>query len=494
MNKSKAVGAMCIVSALTMSLLAPAQAAEEEEAGNNLSFPVLWAEVEGRPTLPGVFDEDKFEGEILAGTLTPDSDTTCWAAVQKNINNSWQAENLDAGPDHSVTTIDWGDNLEVKDWNVGSPVRVETGLFDDTLPAPMKQYQMCYVSGQGPSEIWGARVSGPNGTVSPSLLDGPSAMVFTAGARLTIQRIVDPTQSSWDVAAKRWVGSGTTDPIFNSAVYEKASDGPGSYGAELNVQGKLIYGFNWATSGLYNGEYRITFSLDGASDAFPTGSGTSLNGASILVSEETEEPVTILEAQAGSGSGSGGGHGGGSGGGSGGEAGGNEAVVLGDLNLTYIDVALSGGEDAPADNGGGTTPPPSGGTTSPPAASPPLAPPTGVDAPGGPGEEQPVQVGGPEFAQAKVRQTARIRAPRSGNYKLGQTLVLTPQAVKTSAGVTVRWRAKESSKDNCIVQNRNGRVTAKLIKLGTCRVIAYAPAPSPIYLRYRETRTYRVVS
>ena len=492
MVKSKTIGALCVASALTMSIVAPAQAAEEEDAGNNLSFPVLWAEVEGRPTLPGVFDADKFEGEILAGTTTPDSSTSCWAAVQKDINNSWQAENLDAGPDHAVTTIDWGDNLEVKDWNIGSPVRVETSLFDDTLPAPMKQYEMCYVDGQGPSEVWGARVSGPNGVVDPSLLNGASAMVFTAGARLTIQRIVDSTQASWDAAAKRWVGSGTTDPVFNSAVHEKTSDGPGTYGAEINVQGKLIYGFNWSTSGLYNGEYRITFSLDGPSDTFPTGSGTSLNGASILVSEETEEPVTIMAARAGSGSGSGGGHGGGgSGGGSGGESEGNDAVVLGDLNLTYIDVALSGGEDAPADNGG-TTPPPSGGSTSPPVSSPPVAPPAGADAPGQVGEP-PVQVTAPEFAQAQIRQTARLRAPKNGNYKLGQTLVLAPRAIKTSAGVTVRWRIKENSKDNCTIQNRNGRITAKLVKLGTCRVIAYAPAPSPDYLRYREIRIYRIV-
>jgi hypothetical protein len=193
MYKSKAVGAVCIAGALTVSILAPAQAAEEEDAGNNLSFPVLWAEVEGRPTLPGIFDADKFEGEILAGKVTPDSSTACWAAVQKDIDNSWQAENLDAGPGHAVTTIDWGDNLEVKDWNIGSPVRVETSLFDDTLPAPMKQYDMCWVSGKGPSEVWGAMVSGPSGAVDPSLLDGASAMVFTAGARLTIQRIVDST-------------------------------------------------------------------------------------------------------------------------------------------------------------------------------------------------------------------------------------------------------------------------------------------------------------
>ena len=111
----------------------------------------------------------------------------------------------------------------------------------------------------------------------------------------------------------------------------------------------------------------------------------------------------------------------------------------------------------------------------------------------GPVEQVPVQITSPEFAQAQVRQTARIRAPKNGKYKLGRTLVLTPKPVKTSAGVTVRWRVTDKSEDNCLVRKRNGKVSLKLIKPGTCRVIAYAPAPSPEYLRFRDTRTYRVV-
>ena len=490
MVKSRHVGALFVAGALTASFFAPIQAAEEEEAGNNLSFPVLWAETEGRLAVPGSFGVDKFDGLISKGTLGKDSTEECWGAVQKDAGNSWQAENLDAGPDHTVTTIDWGDNIEVKDWKVGSPVRVETGLYDNTLVAPMKQYEMCYISGTGQTEVWGARVNGPGDMPKPTILDGESAMVFTSGARLTIQRITDPAAATWDSIAHRWVGSGTTDPIFNSAVYEKTADGPGSYSAELNVQGKVIYGFNWATTGLFNGEYRITFSLDGVSDAFPSGSGTSLLGASILVSEETEEPAVAVAAGPGGGGGHGGGGGGGHGGGGGEETAKNQAVVLGDLDLTYIDVALSGGEDAPIDNGGTTNPPPAvdtGSPTSPPAQSPPAQ---SAPVPVG---QSPVQVTNPELGKAQVRQTARIRAPRSGAYKLGQTLVLAPRPVKTSAGVTVRWRVTPASADNCSLQKRDGRVTAKLIKVGTCRVVAYAPAPSADYLRYRDTRTYRIV-
>jgi hypothetical protein len=103
-----------------------------------------------------------------------------------------------------------------------------------------------------------------------------------------------------------------------------------------------------------------------------------------------------------------------------------------------------------------------------------------------------VEITTPAQLLAQKRQTARIRAPKSAAFKVGTMLVLTKKPVKTSAGVTVRWRATEASEDNCTVRVRNGRATAEMIKAGTCRVIAFAPAPSPEFLRFRETRTYRV--
>lgn len=494
MVRARHVGVVLAASAMTASMLVPASAAEEEEAGNNLSFPVLWAEEDGRPTIPGVMGVEMFDGEILEGTLDPDSTEKCWGAVQKDAGNSWQAESLPVEAGHAVTTIDWGDNLESKDWKVNGKVRVETGLYDNTLAAPMQRYQMCYISGEGQTEVWGAMVDEPGGMGGSDMsargvamadpfatsIDSSEAMVFTAGARLTIQRIDDASKATWDAAQHRWVGAGAADPVFNSAVHEKTSDGPGSYGAELNVQGKVIYGFNWDTADLFNGEYRLTFSLDGPVGTFG-GSGTSLMGASVLVSEEEgEEETALLTPRAESSPNSP-----------------NEAVVLGDQELTYIDVALSGGEDAPPiDDGGGTTPPPvnGGGSTTPPPASSGTGAGTGgagapADAGNGPG---PVAITGPSLLQSQVRQTARIRAPRNAAYPVGTRLVLTKNPVKTSAGVTVRWRATEASEDNCTVRVRQGKATAEMIKAGTCRIVAFAPAPSPEYLRFRETRTYRV--
>ena len=65
-------------------------------------------------------------------------------------------------PYNVVTTIDWGDNLESKDWKLGAVVRVETGCTN-SCPPTMKRYAMCYISGSGTDEMWGMRVTGPAG-------------------------------------------------------------------------------------------------------------------------------------------------------------------------------------------------------------------------------------------------------------------------------------------------------------------------------------------
>jgi hypothetical protein len=283
-----------------------------ETAGNNLSFPVQWSEDGQTVTLPGVAGVVSIAGTVLPGTYSTDDLTPCMGAVQKDELNSWQAGNTLATP-NDVTTIDWGDNLESKDWKLGTVVRVETGLYDNDLPATMTRYEMCYISGSGTDEVWGLRVTGSAGNYSAVSLDSTEAMVYTAGARLTIQRI-DPATAgdlTWSTAQHAWVGTGAGVPVFNMAAWERTSDGPGSYGAELNVGGKVVYGFVWKTAGLTQGEYRLTFSLD-QDEGFD--SGTTLVAADILQAVETEAE--------------------------GDEGGGNTAVVDRVNDLTYIDVGL----------------------------------------------------------------------------------------------------------------------------------------------------------
>jgi hypothetical protein len=109
------------------------------------------------------------------------------------------------------------------------------------------------------------------------------------------------------------------------------------------------------------------------------------------------------------------------------------------------------------------------------------------------GQGEPVQAGTPAQATARAAQTARIRAQASGRYPVGTVLVLARQPVKTSAGVTVRWRATTETRKMCTVKTVNGKSTATLVKRGTCRVVGWAPAPSADYLPFTMQRTYRAV-
>ena len=450
------------------------------------------------------------------------------------------------------------------------------------------------------------------------------AMVYSAGARLTIQKIapgeIEPGDDyTWDATNHVWVGEGAGTVVFNDAVYNKTSDGPGGYGAEINVSGKLVYGYNLNPSGL-NGEYRITFSLDDEAGDFP-GSGATLEDATIRTSPE--EVTTEAEGD------------------------GNTAIVYtqGQVTLSYIDVGIGTAttgtstaaetletadlrmrplaepedsygnnlampvvwaedgytvplrgvmddplieDDGPsiegkvvktssgclaalqkdqyntwqADNvvGDGDThvtsidwgdnleskdwpntgrvrietalyatvnepmtqytmcyvsgqrttevwgvqvtgPDPTagggsggGGGGSAPAPAPVSTVQTPADQDGQPEVTNPQLT--PQAASALFVQKAKIKALKSGKYPVGTTIVLAKKRVKTSAGVTVRWRATVRSQDNCMVKIRkgDGKATVKLIKPGRCRIIAWAPPASPDWTAFRATRTYRVVN
>lgn len=569
----KAGTAVGLVAGLVASslIMAPASSAEEPTTpGNNLAFPVLWSEADYQLPLRGVPGEPTIDGQQLACD-EESIGTTENGAIQKDEGNTWQADTLVA-PGNSVANVDWGDNLEAKDWRVGQVVRVETALYADVSTAPMTGYEMCYISGSGQTEVWGAQVQSggggmdtmrdpmvtsrtgkpdvpgkpknpgegitdPEGDVTNEPVDestsdqngeassdeqgqsqdgsltemveepkadalvefeSTEAMVYSAGARLTIQRIDEGADPTWDATQRRWVGTGVADPVFNGAVHERTEEGPGSYGAEINVSGKLVYGYVWRTEGLFNGEYRVTFSLDGAIGDFP-GTGTSLAGATIRPSAEeviTAADISALAQGSGSGSGSGGGHGGGTDG----EEGGNSAVVLDADNLSFIDVALTGGENPPVVPDPEPTNPPAPPSTDTGGSAPAAPSVPGATSPGGinpgagqPGAGVPVGIASPIQAQQRVRQRAQITAPKSSKQRVRTRLMLTEEPVFTDQGVTVRWRVTKKSQDNCTIRNRDGEVSVKFTKRGRCTVVAWAPSPNPlVYAPFNEKRIYKV--
>jgi len=240
-----------------------------ETAGNNLSLPVIWAEGKSLD-MRGVMLEATLDGPYWS-----DEFGVKWYFQQEDL-NYWQAQNMDgSSAPVNVSWIDWGDNMEAQIWTTRSIVRTEVVLYND-LPTPMTGYEMAYLWGDGIEEVWAT-----NGVQ----YDSTQATVFSWLARYTVQKLAvqpyiedengtpvaaipnDQLGLTWNTTTHQWDGPvGIT--LYNSAVWEaEGVDGQALseiYSAELNVPGKVIYGWNWNVKRNSDGAgyYRITFSLD----------------------------------------------------------------------------------------------------------------------------------------------------------------------------------------------------------------------------------------
>lgn len=299
---------------------------EGETAGNNLSFPVIWSEGITMD-LRGSMLESTFSD--AAGDYFNKNDDTWY--LQGIAANEWQAENTVAASQVIISGVDWGDNLEAKAWRAGAKVRVETVLYKD-LETTMEGYTMLIqdenVSGVG--EVWGT-----NGVTYESY----QATIYSGSARLVIQKLTngpdEPVDVTWDPVQARWNGT-ISDPFFNGPVWESV-EGPGGYSAEINIQGKVIYGYNWDTKATADGPgiYRLTFAIDGTNGP-DLGSGllTLFDDDTYVIEPIEEELLTILAEEGDDEGGT--------------DLGGGTAQMQPGDNLSYIDVMLTAG------NSGGT--------------------------------------------------------------------------------------------------------------------------------------------
>lgn len=346
-----------------------AKSSDGETAGNNLSYPVIWSDgpsltLRGQRELPPKLDgvwywvwgEDPVDPDAPLYSCEPNpiDDTKCldgttpgdggdfWKAfVQKDPLNEWQAWNYSGASDapYVIDSLDWGDNLESVDWTIASQVRTEVVLYEGIPeyaqpdPAPYyRQYAMRHALGWGITEVHGLQTEKDN-SLLPDITDNP-ATVYTPNARLTIQKInvesldeIPPyNELTWDPAVKGWDNPLFNAPIFNMAVHE-GGDGPGYYSAEVNVKGKVIYGYTWKVQRLNDGVgyYRITFSFDNNS---PITLNTGIDGTTkIMVPlEEEVEAAILLAAEEGD---------------DGGDTGGATAVIDDFHGLTYIDILIT---------------------------------------------------------------------------------------------------------------------------------------------------------
>ncbi|HSO89124.1 MAG TPA: hypothetical protein VLQ91_21405 [Draconibacterium sp.] len=369
------------------------------EVGNNLSYPVIWAEgftkvLPGTPLMTPVtngvwwyqWGTNGVDPNITPASCPPDPDADnielnpdglplcddgipgqvnldlvagfppadnslplAKAFLQKDAKNIWQAGTLDwptefVGVPLNVNWIDWGDNLESVDWYTRSQVRTEMVLFQD-LAAAMLEYEMRHTSGWGIDEVHGL-ATGLEETPVPLLGTGFKATVYSHCARLTIQKLLVKRDDE-RLSNLQWVpGEGWIEPgeypydlinphIFNGSVHQ-GGDGPGYYSAEINVKGRIIYGYTWNVRTLNDdtpvppsniptpaGDYRITFSFDDNVVGVPLNT-FFIEGTKIVVPLEEVVAAEVIEAEADDT----------------GDEGGGTAVLDHAHNLTYIDVRI----------------------------------------------------------------------------------------------------------------------------------------------------------
>ncbi|MBU0943476.1 MAG: hypothetical protein KKE53_03390, partial [Proteobacteria bacterium] len=282
------------------------EAMGEEGAGNNLSYPAVL--IDG----PSIDPHFTIQGEVLGETYSYGCEgsemydvftypnTSCvddlatptiyYTAAectapggkcegksvtrmywQKEEDNTWSSQVTGVPTTGSapvnVRYVDWGDSIEVVNWNDYSVLRVETQPFIDLgqdalielppgTPQTQTGFQMWHVSGQGITEQWGARVEEDAGVRGlPYVYQSPNAIINAGTADLYLTKLFPVDDDDPDYKCPKMGGDQPpaypADYPFDPAWI--AGEGwSGScnlpvvpYTLEQNVSGKFVHGYNW---------------------------------------------------------------------------------------------------------------------------------------------------------------------------------------------------------------------------------------------------------
>lgn len=191
---------------------------------NNLSVPTIM--------IGGGFTGVTCPGELVYPVGTPLAGYEINPAAYYFVQglHTWQAECKTAAS--ATATAEWGDNLagDAK-LQVGKPIRVELGLFDDT----------------------GLQMEGFNVVkLEPSKLDRESAY-----GTLAAYDEVDGWYATAQTLPARVFDAGVTFSVLNVASGEYVVPLGSNPTAEINATGKVVYGYNLRVSAA--GQYEITF-------------------------------------------------------------------------------------------------------------------------------------------------------------------------------------------------------------------------------------------
>ncbi|MGE3617407.1 MAG: Ig-like domain-containing protein, partial [Gemmatimonadales bacterium] len=156
-----------------------------EEAGNNMSWPTVFADGIGITGLavatdPGVRPTTA-EGIVVTALpfFWSGNAPTFGAYYEQQTFNTWRAMYLD-GKGHAPFDGEayWGDNLTVRDWSAARPIRVEIAL-SATGVGTLTGYPMTFLYGEGTTEMQGS-----NGTTAEFV-----PLMYAVGATITVEKL-----------------------------------------------------------------------------------------------------------------------------------------------------------------------------------------------------------------------------------------------------------------------------------------------------------------
>lgn len=285
-SKRKTSLCFALMLGLTLICAAPSYAAKGgvpgppggtgEDTANNLSFPVVFTEgpgvtipsdtAQGAYSLLGAYYLwDGMNPPCVPGETGCDLNAPWRVYVQKDPNNDWQAFSSSGEVTASVSHIDVGDNLESVPWRTTSPVRVEFVPFGISA---MTGFEMVFVSGQGLDEVWGAKASNAAPPVANPYAPG-FATLFSNTMKLSFTKLeigsgslsILPNAAAymWDPTQKAWLIASDGSPAPHTTRVD--------FTAEINVKGRVIYGYNWRVANMVitnpavtkDGWWRLTF-------------------------------------------------------------------------------------------------------------------------------------------------------------------------------------------------------------------------------------------
>ncbi len=271
---------------------------------------------------------------------------------QKQELNNWSAQ-ATAVPGGTTPTIlpvkvrrvDWGDSIEVVNWNETSVLRVETQPFVDLNLDPLAEisqlpplvtqtqlgFQMWHVSGQGITEQWGVRVQDGVTMGLPYLYQSAYAIVNGGTAQLYLSKLFREAADDSELACPNPEGdAGAVYPAdypFDDRTWTQGVGWSNScnlpivaYTLEQSVSGKFVHGYNWRMRELSNplppatcvdnswqktGWWRLTFVPNGGNTKMAFQDGAAISApdlpaaaptdlTALLAAEEEEETEGTL--------------------------------------------------------------------------------------------------------------------------------------------------------------------------------------------------------